>query len=83
MHRNISSNHVFLGPPKKSNLYNIALGGFANKILREEMEKMTKQKYSGEDFYLAPEVAVGGRPYTQASDRWALGMLLREMTSIM
>ena len=33
-------------------------------------------------YYLAPEVAAEGKAYTQAADKWALGMLLLEMTTM-
>ena len=51
----------------------IILGGHANSTLLQPC---------GEDYYLAPEVVNEGKRYTQAADKWALGMLLREMTSL-
>ena len=38
--------------------------------------------FCGEKYYLAPEIASEGKPYTTAADKWALGMLLLEMTTM-
>jgi serine/threonine protein kinase len=38
--------------------------------------------FAGEEYYLAPEVAEKHGAYTQESDRWGLGMFLRELTCL-
>ncbi len=39
------------------------------------------KKYFGEWYYVSPEVAEEGQEYGEAADVWAVGMLLREMTT--
>jgi len=77
IHRNISSEHVYLATP-----HHLKLASHANNTYKRHYESIAKICYEGEHFYLCPTVANGHTEYTMASDMWALGMLLFEMASL-
>ena len=79
LHRNLSSSHVFCTTFSWGGV-KMMLGGHANLQLAEAREQ--EMLFAGEEYYLAPEVAEHHKPYTAESDRWALGMFLRELISL-
>ena len=53
-------------------------------MLIEELEKLDEGKFSGECYYLPPEMCIIDTKtvYDSLCERWALGMILREMTAL-
>ncbi len=77
MHRNISSAHIYFDSVGQ----NLKLGSAANVAWKEFMERDQNINFLGEHYYLSPSV-VEGKKYGKKDEAWALGMLLREMTTL-
>ena len=75
MHRDIKPSNVFLTSARQVKLGDLGLGRF--------MSSNTIQAFSevGTPFYMSPE-AISGTGYSFASDIWALGCLLYELTTL-
>jgi len=81
MHRNISSHHLFFD----EHCNTLKLGNFANipySMYEEKYYSRYAQGFYGEHYYLSPRVAKGEQAYEALHDVHALGVLIREISTL-